>query len=445
MHFCESCHRDYPDSISVCPKCGETLRTVVPLIDRKQILADLKRLPGYFQILENCTLTDDSRTIHFDYIMIHEAGIFAFRLVESYRLLEGTDKKRFWTAAERGKEDHPFSVERPVLLLEKDQNILEQILRKYFFTKTFAFLLFPEDGGLENVRTNHRDQFLTERTLYSVVLHMIDAYGYVYNQVGVDKMTELIALLVKNSAEDPQTAGGKHAGRRKGKRAGRVFALLVILAAAGLAYLFSRGMLDPTALPSFAPYVEDIKDRLGLDHDLSIPSVEDIKDRLGADHDLPIPSLPAPSASAQQLTIPADYGKLFQPYTDDALHTQGRKVGFTAVERGADGTLLLRFANDRKTEILAEADRAFHGRIDTRSALGQLSDITSVRTDDHEEFVLFVVSQSLDDREENIVRECARYGILCAYLEDRLPESFSITIRNQSGQKLSTYTIKDFI
>lgn len=426
MQYCEQCHRDYPDSIPVCSICGEPLRPVLPLISRKRILSDLDQLPGYKQILENCTLVDDSRTIHFDYIMIHEAGIFAFQLAESCRLLEGTDKMRFWTAAERGQENQPFKIERPVLQLERDQNILEQILRKYFFTKTFAFLLYPEDGGVENVRTNHQDQMLTEPRMYSVLLHMIDTYGYVYNQVGVDKMTELITLLVKNSAPDPQAAGHVRTKHRKGKIAARVFALFIILAVAALAYLYSSGRLDFSSLPSLAPFVDNLKDRLGLHNDLALPS------------------LPAPSPMHVP-AIPVEYSALFEAYSEDTLNSLGRKVGFEAVERRADGSILLRMDDDKREEILAAADRIFHEMIDALFASMQLSEITSVRTDDRKRLVLFVASQDFNETDSSVITELARYGMICSVLEDHPPEDFAILLFSQSGQKLNTLTIKDVV
>ena len=120
VRFCEKCDRRYPDDYSLCPQCGTLLADRPDVVDRQRVLLILRGLPGYKIILENRSFQNDGKTVFFDYIVLHEAGIFVFQICDSYRFLEGNGKLRYWTVQERYGSKSVFRIERPVTLLEKD-------------------------------------------------------------------------------------------------------------------------------------------------------------------------------------------------------------------------------------------------------------------------------------------------------------------------------------
>lgn len=134
-----------------------------------------------------------TQKVHFDYIVVHEAGIFAFQFYASYRIVEGSDKMRYWTAEDYNRGGAVVKIERPVAALERDHVLLDQVLRRYTFTKSFAFLILPQDAGLEKVRSVHLDQMLTVPRMAGILIRSINDYGHAYDKADVDKVYDILS------------------------------------------------------------------------------------------------------------------------------------------------------------------------------------------------------------------------------------------------------------
>lgn len=414
MRHCDKCKINYSDDNRYCPKCGSELSYRPELVDRHRILDILKALPGYKKILQSCTIQHYDDLVYFDYIMVHEAGIFAFQINEIYRIVEGNDRMRFWTAEDNRNRGAVIRIERPVSLLEKNHSVLDRALRRYTFTKSFAFLIFPDDGGLERVTSVHLDQMLTVPRMSAILIRTIDNYGHVYDRSTVDKVYGILSNLAGGHENNQNTKVPK-AQRRA--RTIRIFSVFVILSACFLSLLF---LLN--------------KDDLSLKHS-----------RLFSPEKLIVQNNSQSTADISTYIIPSVCSPLFSPFDQNAMDQAAKALGIRSFECQHDGSISCALNEQEKSSILAAADFAFHNKLDSLFSQKALPHFTSVRTNDHAQFTIFVTSQEQNTTESEIVAELLRFGVLCAILETQPLDSVSVSFLNQAGQGLSKTSLSDYI
>jgi len=416
MKYCESCNDLYPDSAQFCPACGKKLVHRPEKVNRRKVVSILNSLPGYKKILQDCTLYNYDDKVHFDYIVIHEAGIFVFQFFEEYRILEGNDKMRYWTAENINKNGEIGKIERPVVSLEKDHSILDQLLRRYTFTKSFAFLIFPQDGGLEKVNSVHLDQMLTLPRMGGILIRAINDYGHAYDKADIDKLYDILSKLIKKQPIPHQEQIAKSHKVKTHSRIRRFLAILFLLAAlvAAVAFIITK-QDQPVFLPA------------GMRQEPSST----------------VTATP-PQSSDRLYVIPSAYRSLFDQYAQSELNRAAAEIDCSGFQRQDDGSIVI--SSVRTVDhILSSASSAFQNSVGQLFDSRALSDFTSIRTENHTQFTVFVTSQEINSTEALVVEEMYRLGLLYAALENRSPDTFSIVFRGQEGQELSVTTLYDYI
>ena len=416
MKYCESCNDLYPDSAQFCPACGKKLVHRPEKVNRRKVLSILNSLPGYKKILQDCTLYNYDDKVHFDYIVIHEAGIFVFQFFEEYRILEGNDKMRYWTAENINKNGEIGKIERPVVSLEKDHSILDQLLRRYTFTKSFAFLIFPQDGGLEKVNSVHLDQMLTLPRMGGILIRAINDYGHAYDKADIDKLYDILSKLIKKQPIPHQEQIAKSHKVKTHSKIRRFLAILFLLAAlvAAVAFIITK-QDQPVFLPA------------GMRQEPSST----------------VTATP-PQSSDRLYVIPSAYRSLFDQYAQSELNRAAAEIDCSGFQRQDDGSIVI--SSVRTVDhILSSASSAFQNSVGQLFDSRALSDFTSIRTENHTQFTVFVTSQEINSTEALVVEEMYRLGLLYAALENRSPDTFSIVFRGQEGQELSVTTLYDYI
>ena len=159
--------------------------------DKRMILSALKRVRGYKKILTDCTIENQGNSVFFDFILIHEAGLFAIRICDDYRIVRADGSAKYWTVEDYTRLGYSRYQERPTIQLEKDHAFLDQAIHKYMFIKSFAYLVFPEFGGLENV-AGSQNQLTTERSLSTVLSSDIQHYGHAYSRTEIDQLYSVV-------------------------------------------------------------------------------------------------------------------------------------------------------------------------------------------------------------------------------------------------------------
>ncbi len=412
MRYCDNCHLEYPDTEKYCSKCGAELSFRPTLVDRQRVMTVLKSLPGYKKILQNCTLRCDDDLVHFDYLMIHEAGVFAFQISESYRFIEGNDRRRYWTVADLTGKGGTYALERPVTQLEKDHHILDRLLRRYTFAKSFAYLLYPDDSGLEHIVSQHLNQMLTVPRMTAILLKDIDRYGHAYDKTQIDKLGALFKNTVNADAAPRQVEPAFDSTRAEQRRRHRIFAVFSLLCAVALALLFTvyHGELSLPPLPS-------VSARPALSQ--AIPGVE---------YSL------SPACSA-----------VFSSVDQASLDKAAPRFGFQSIKWQSDASLHFSIDDHRQSAALSAMSRDISDTFNSLLAQKALPHITSVRTDDSTQLKLFVTSASLTETESAAVTEVLRYGLVCALLENRSPDDVIVSVLGQSGETVRKISAADFI
>ena len=416
MKHCEKCNESYPDSAQYCPACGEKLVYRPEKINRRKVISILNSLPGYKKILRDCTFCHYDDNVHFDYVMIHEAGIFVFQLFEEYRILEGNDKMRYWTAENINKNGEIVKIERPVVSLEKDHSILDQLLRRFAYTKSFAFLIFPQDGGLEKVTSVYLNQMLTLPRMGSILVQTIDDYGHAYDKADIEKVYGILSKLIKKQPIPHQEQIAKSHEVKTHARIRRFLAILFLLATLTVAIAF---IITKHVQPGFLP--EGMR--------------QEPRSTVTA----------TPTQSSDRLYfIPSAYRSLFDQYAQSELDRAAARIDCSRFQRQDDGSIIISSARTAD-HILSAASSTFQNSVGQLFDSRALSDFTSIRTENHTQFIVFVTSQDLNSAEALVVDEMCRLGLLYAALENRSPDTFSIVFWGQEGQELSATTLYDYI
>ena len=261
MRHCTSCGAEFEESFRFCPNCGSRLSLKELPVDRKKVLSILKSLPGSKRILRNITVEGYDERASFDFIMLHESGVFAFQICESYRFLSGSDKQRFWEVEARGNPNSHYMIERPVSLLEKDHRILDQALRRHTFARTFVYLIYPDDAGLERIVSNHLDQMLTLPRMTAILLRAFDTYGHAHSSSDIEKLYNVFTKALLNERALFGFTDTRSTRKRKKVRICAIILLLLLLVFAGY-YAATGGKLTDSFLrrswESFKEHIPDL-------------------------------------------------------------------------------------------------------------------------------------------------------------------------------------------
>ncbi len=412
MRYCDNCHLEYPDTEKYCSKCGGELSHRPALVDRQRVMTVLKSLPGYKKILQNCTMHCDDDIVHFDYLMIHEAGVFAFRISESYRFIEGNDRRRYWTVADLTGKGGSYALERPVAQLEKDHHILDRLLRRFTFAKSFAYLLYPDDCGLERIVSQHLDQMLTLPRMTAILLKDIDRYGHAYDKAQIDKLGAMFKNTVNAETASRRIEPAFDSTQTEQRRRHRIFAILSLLCAVALALFFTvyHGHFSPPSIPQMTARPVLSQSVPGVDYTLS------------------------PACSA-----------VFASVDQASLDKAAARCGFHSITWQPDASLCFSMDDGRQSAVLSAMSRDINDTFDRLLAQKAMPHITSVRTDDSTQLKLFVTSASLTETESAAVAEVLRYGLVCALLENRSPDEVTVSVLGQSGETIRKISAADFM
>ena len=98
--------------------------------DKRMILSALKRVRGYKKILTDCTIENQGNSVFFDFILIHEAGLFAIRICDDYRIVRADGSAKYWTVEDYTRLGYSRYQERPTIQLEKDHAFLDQAIHR---------------------------------------------------------------------------------------------------------------------------------------------------------------------------------------------------------------------------------------------------------------------------------------------------------------------------
>ncbi len=409
MRFCEKCDRRYPDDYSLCPQCGTLLADRPDVVDRQRVLLILRGLPGYKIILENRSFQNDGKTVFFDYIVLHEAGIFAFQICDSYRFLEGNGKLRYWTVQERYGSKSVFRIERPVTLLEKDHYTLDSILRQHLFTKSFAFLIYPDDSGLEKIESQHLNQMLTISRMNEILTSEINHYGNVYNNDDIARLNRIlsnITIVQEYSTLIESVRAKRHS---KLPRAIGVFTVIALIVAAGFFILWEGDYAD-SYLPGYTSTAN--------------PSAE---------HD------------SVQFTIVPRYGQLFAVFSQSDFDSKASRLGFEKFTKNADGSVSFQIRKDKKAEILSSICSVFDNDVGQFFKGEDIPNYTSIRTDDHISYIIFASTSDLTSREYDYIFELISFGVLNATVNRHPIDEVEVTILGQAGEHLRTIKPDDYV
>lgn len=421
MRHCNSCGTDFEESFRFCPNCGSPLSAKEIAVDRNKVLSILKSLPGYKKILRNITVEGYDESADFNFIMLHESGVFAFQICERYRFVQGSDRQRYWEVEDRSNADSSYMIERPVASLEKDHRILDQALRRHIYARTFAYLIYPDDAGLDRVDSKHLDQMLTLSRMTAILLRAIDSYGHAHSKADIDRLYNIFTRALKNE----KTVSG-YAGQVKTKtrKTARVFTLVLLALLIGFAgfYTATDGKISD-ALPRFSwrswkEYFPDLPQNTG--------SVESVDDTV-------------------VFVVPSEYSKLYSSLDQELLDKAAQQIGFLSLSADSIGkdALLLCFHDQDRDRILTALWDGFITDTERIFQEENFPDFQSLATEDGMNYTILIRSRKLADSEKNYLLEVFRFGVVYAVLTERSPSDIKISFLNSSGTVLRVTKYSD--
>ena len=427
MRHCDKCNINYPDESQYCSKCGAALSYHPELINRRQVFSILNALPGYKRILQNCPIKNYDEHVFFDFILIHETGIFAFQIAEAYQIISGNDKMRYWMAAARGNKGSTLKIERPVAVLEKDHAVLDQVIRKYTFAKSFAFLIYPENSGLERIITNHLDQMLTLPRIKGILLDNINRYGHAYSKEDIDKIYDIFRKMSVDDESSSPKKNKKQPKVRKNSQGIRIFAVFSLLFIVFFSLLYiSNDRIFSDIFSRFSATFEKPQDVL-----LPI-SNNDVSQQV-------IPY------GYREYTIPSEYSSLYSSISQDNLDQTSAALGFHSFQFRPDGSISLVLKEENKHDTLSAIDSAFQKTIDSLFSENAIPHFTSVRTNDHAQYVIFLLSETYNTEEAIVINEVFRLAVLNAVLEEHSLHDISVRFLSQAGLEYSRLSLVDYL
>ena len=428
MRHCDKCNINYSDESQYCSKCGAVLSYHPELINRRQVFSILNALPGYKRILQNCPIKNYDEHVFFDFILIHETGIFAFQIAEAYQIISGNDKMRYWMAAARGNKGSTLKIERPVAVLEKDHAILDQVIRKYTFARSFAFLIYPENSGLERVITNHLDQMLTIPRTKGILLDCINRYGHAYSKEDIDKVYDILRKMSLDVEGSSQKRNVKKQPKEQKNRHGiRIFAVFSLLFIVFISWLYISNHSN------FSEMFSRFPENFAKPQEVPQPN-----------NNISVFQQTIPNGY-MVYTIPSEYSSLYSSISQDSLNQTSAALGFRSFQLQSDGSISCVLKEENKYNILTAMDSAFQKTMDTLFSENAIPHFTSVRTNDHTQYVIFLLSETFNAEESIVIGELFRLAVLNAALEEQPIRDISVRFLSQAGLEYSKLSLLDYL
>ena len=372
---------------------------------KKRIHEAVHSLPGRKKVITDYTIQDGKDRAFFDYLVIHEAGIFEIQLYDQYRVVGADGGHRYWTVEAYDSPGISYVQEFPTRKLEKDRYVLDQYLRRFVHVKSFAYAVFPDDAGVRNASTANTDQVLAASELSKTLKSAASHYGHAYSNDEIDK----IYRVIRNSSASSGTGAVRKQTKRPGKSvrfAGALIMILIMLVAVFVAET-------------------DISRRAGQ-------AVESIRGKL-QEEIIPISDRTGDAV----ITIPSLYT---EPGISQAECDQmASRYGAGSIRLNQDGSMTWTVSGAQKNQLMANLAAEYTAdlkRIDKRQ--GVLHFVSASANDDFSEFTVVVNSLEMSQNEKKLAGQLIRSGERYALLSGKAAGNVKILFMNQNGQLVRT-------
>jgi len=372
---------------------------------KKKILEAIRSLPGRKKVITDYSIQDGKDHAFFDYLVIHEAGIFEIQLFDQYRVVGTDGGHRYWTVEAYDSPGISYVQEFPTRKLEKDRYVLDQYLRRFVHVKSFAYAVFPDDAGVRNASTANTDQVLAASELSKTLKSAANHYGHAYSNDEIDK----IYRVIRNSSASSETRAvrkQKKPPRKSVRIAGALIMIFIMLVAVFVAET-------------------DISQRGGE----MIGSIEESFKR----ESIPI----SDNTGETVITIPTLYT---EPGISQAECDQmASRYGAESIRLNQDGSMTWTVSGAQKNQLMANLAAEYTAdlkRIDKRQ--GVLHFVSASVNDDFSEYTVVVNSLEMSQTERELADQLIRSGERYALLSGKAAGNVKINFMNQNGQLVRT-------
>ena len=394
-----------------------TSRPKSTYVDRRKIYSTLKRIPGYKKILSDCIIQNHEDRVQFDYLLIHEAGLFLFRICDDYRVVQAENGAHNWIVEDYTSLGYSRYQERPTIQLEKDHAVFDNAVRNITHVKSFAYLVFPKSGGLDMVSGNH-NQLTTDRNLLATLKSDIQYYGHAYNKQEIDYLYSIITSTLSPSTSSRKTVYSPPSRVKKGRSPFWMRMIQVIGAVAVAAVVF----LIIANSEWGSTFLQQNK--------IQLPSFQ-----------LPSAAEKAAEQRAEARSNPTSNTAVIPPNlvydksTQEEYDHFAKEYGLAAVEKGKDGSLTLS-SDSNIMHANVDALVAVLSKKCGESGYIHLSSISV--NEDHTIFTIVVNDVNISAEEKQVVTDLFLMAGLEAVQTDMKAQNIRVETANKLGAILST-------
>ena len=372
---------------------------------KKKILEAIHSLPGRKRVITNYSIQDGKDRAFFDYIVIHEAGIFEIQLNDQYRIVSADGSHRYWTVEAYDSPGVSYVQEFPTRKLEKDSYVLDQYIRRFAHVKSFTYAVFPDDAGVRNASTVNTDQVLAASELSKTLKSAANHYGHAYNNDEIDK----IFRALQNSSA-PSRGKPVRKQTRRPRKGVRIAGALIMLILAVVAILVAE---------------TDISQR-------AVKTIESITERFKKEI-VPIPG----NAGDVVITIPSSYTEPGLSQTE--CDQMASRYGARSIRLNQDGSMTWTVGSTQIDQLVANLAAEYTAdlkNIDKKQ--GVLHFVSASANDDFSEYMVVVNSLEMSQHEKALAGQMIRCGERYALLSGKQAGNVKILFMNQNGQLVRT-------
>ncbi len=372
---------------------------------KKKILEAIHSLPGRKRVITDYSIQDGKDRAFFDYIVIHEAGIFEIQLYDQYRIVSADGSHRYWTVEAYDSPGVSYVQEFPTRKLEKDSYVLDQYIRRFAHVKSFTYAVFPDDAGVRNASTVNTDQVLAASELSKTLKSAANHYGHAYNNDEIDK----IYRALQNSSASSRGKPVRKQTRRPRKGV-RIAGALIMLILAVVAILVAE---------------TDISQR-------AVKTIESITERFKKEI-VPIPG----NAGDVVITIPSSYTEPGLSQTE--CDQMASRYGARSIRLNQDGSMTWTVSSTQRDQLVANLAAEYTAdlkNIDKKQ--GVLHFVSASANDDFSEYMVVVNSLEMSQHEKALAGQMIRCGERYALLSGKQAGNVKILFMNQNGQLVRT-------
>ena len=372
---------------------------------KKKILEAIHSLPGRKRVITDYSIQDGKDRAFFDYIVIHEAGIFEIQLYDQYRIVSADGSHRYWTVEAYDSPGVSYVQEFPTRKLEKDSYVLDQYIRRFAHVKSFTYAVFPDDAGVRNASTVNTDQVLAASELSKTLKSAANHYGHAYNNDEIDK----IYRALQNSSASSRGKPVRKQTRRPRKGV-RIAGALIMLILAVVAILVAE---------------TDISQR-------AVKTIESITERFKKEI-VPIPG----NAGDVVITIPSSYTEPGLSQTE--CDQMASRYGARSIRLNQDVSMTWTVSSTQRDQLVANLAAEYTAdlkNIDKKQ--GVLHFVSASANDDFSEYMVVVNSLEMSQHEKALAGQMIRCGERYALLSGKQAGNVKILFMNQNGQLVRT-------